>query len=248
MKQLYLPFCCEGKKEITVAGPDFHYLTHVLRFKKGTSLKGLDVTGQRYCLRVKQIMKDSVRLSVETGKRHLTGIPLVVLFQALPKGKVMDRIIRQATETGVSRIIPMITQYTIVHAGTMKSMENKLQRWGRIIKEAVQQSNGTVIPHISPLMDIRDAIKCSRGLKLFFHQDKKDNKTLHECIDSTINEIDIYIGPEGGFSNSEYRLLKKNGFIPINVGNTVLRVDTAAVFALAAVKILFLEIEKWRKV
>lgn len=248
MKHLYIPFRCDGEKEISLSGPDFHYLTHVLRFKKGTSFKGLDVTGQRYLLRVIRMMKDSVLLSVKMSERIPSELPPIVLFQALPKGKVMDRIIRQATETGVSRIVPMITHYTIIRLKTLKSMENRIERWARIIKEAVQQSGGPFLPHISLPMDISDAIKLSRGLKLFFHQDKRENRTLHECLDKKYEEIDIFIGPEGGFSDSEYNLLKKSEFIPINVGNTVLRVDTAAVFALAAVKTLLLEKEKWRKV
>ncbi|MBN2536484.1 MAG: 16S rRNA (uracil(1498)-N(3))-methyltransferase [Spirochaetales bacterium] len=248
MKHLYFPFVCTDKKEIILKGPDFHYLTHVLRFKKGTSFRGIDVTGQRYLLQVKSIMNDSVLLAVEMGERVLEELPPIVLFQAFTKGKVMDRIIRQATETGVSRIIPVMTDHTIVQPTSGKSIENRFQRWGRIIKGALQQSDGAILPHVSPPLDIQEAIKLAGGLKLFFHQEKKENRTLHECLDHNSSEIDIFIGPEGGFSDSEYNFLKKSGFIPINLGDTVLRVDTAAIFALAAIKILLLEKEKWRKV
>jgi 16S rRNA (uracil1498-N3)-methyltransferase len=247
MKHLSLPFRCDDKKEITLAGPDTHYLTHVLRLKKGSSFKGLDTAGKRYTLTVKEIKNKTILLSVGKCEQLCPELPPIVLFQALPKGSVMDRIIRQATETGISRIIPVITDYTIVQPKTIQSIENKLERWCRIIKGAVQQSEGVLVPHVSSPVSLKDAITLTRGVKLFFHNDKKGNRTLHESLNKDkIEEINIFIGPEGGFSKSEYNLLKENEFIPINLGNTVLRVDTAAVCALAGVKIILIEKEKWR--
>jgi len=205
------------------------------------------MTGCRYILCVKKIKKNEIILSVKENTEIITQTPLISLFQALPKGKIMDRIIRQATETGISRIIPVITRYTIATSHSGKSINNKMQRWRRIIKEAIQQSEGMVLPCVFEPVNISDALKLCRGIKLFFHQEKKGNKALHECLSYDIDEISIFIGPEGGFSNFEYRLLKDNGFIPINLGKNILRVDTASLFAIAAVKIIVLEKEKWRR-
>ena len=253
MKQLYLPFQCDNKGEISVRGPDFHYLAHVLRFKQGTSFTGLDSKGKRYRLYVLKIGQESLTLSVTAIKSSenlsmAEKLPVLSLFQAIPKGKVMDRIIRQATEAGISMIIPVISQYTIIDLKSDKTIDNKLQRWRRITKEAVQQSGAGLLPYIGEPMKIGNAIDICRGLKLFFNQYDKDFITLNECLSIDIHEINLFIGPEGGFSDSEYNLLKKKGFIPINLGKTVLRVDTAALFALAAVKVIVSEKENWRKV
>ena len=264
MKHFYLPFRCDKEKEVSVEGADCHYLTHVLRFKQGASFKGLDVTGRRYCLTIKRIEKDSVLLGIKEEEHLEAEAPLIFLFQAIPKGKVMDRIVRQATEAGIHKIIPVITRYTVVDLKSPKSKNNKVQRWRRIATQAVQQSGGPLLPYIGEPVTITEAIEFyrgdskelskeipqgnSQGIKLFFHQDRKENKALHECLLSNINKIDIFIGPEGGFSDSEYNLLKKKGFIPINLGKNVLRVDTAALYAIAAVKVILLEKKYWRKV
>jgi 16S rRNA (uracil1498-N3)-methyltransferase len=261
MKQLYLPFRCDEKKKFILEGSDFHYLFHVLRFEKDETFYGIDAAGKRYLFTIESFNTDSVllnRLETDPSAQADTpesGLPPIILFQSLPKGKAMDRIVRCATEIGVTGIVPVISRYTVVAVKDGDKTANKLKRWMTIVKEAIQQSGSVILPYISEPLAIIDAIRKAKGIKLFFHQDKIGQSTLHGSLakfcreaDDTgkTGEISVFIGCEGGFSEDEVILLKQNGFIPINVGMNVLRADTAALFALSAVKVLLLEKEKWR--
>lgn len=233
---------------IVVEGDDFHYLKHVRRVKKGDSFDGLDAEGNTYRLTVRDEQRHCLFLTAESKEKEKISLPAVTLIQGLPKGKKMDVIIRQATEAGVSTIMPLLCKNSIVKIDNHDTMSKKTARWKRIAREAVQQSGASVLPHIDSPREIRSLSQAGCGIKLVFHQERENNRSLHESLEKAAERVFLCIGPEGGFTGGEIGLLAEYGFIPVHLGDSVLRVETAAIYAIAAVRIILLERLYWRSV
>lgn len=248
MKQFILPESFNNQKEFKLFGNDFHYLCHVIRKKAGDSFKGLDTNGNQWQISIKEIGKDSCLLSLEAEKSLKKDNTIcLTLVQCLPKGKKMDLIIRQAVESGVKKIIPVLSDHAIPKFDTSGDIKKKQLRWEKIAIEAMQQSGTASVPEISsPVkMDEIPFLWNNCGPGLFFHQKKIDDNSLHACLNENFEQVYIVIGPEGGLSNREVDLLDKAGFQSIYLGANVLRAETAALYAVAAVNVILLEKSKW---
>ena len=196
------------------------------------------------------------------------GMPPLLLFQALPKGVKMDLLVRQAAEGGISEIWPFISGHTVkrpaaprIPAGDPAADAEaddpaapgspRTERWRRIIKEARQQS-GSPIPtilrepcSIEALLARWGELKNRGALGLLFHQEPLEQGTFHGYLSTNPPLVALAVGPEGGFSSQEVRLFLGAGFRPLTMGNTVLRTETAALYAAAAARIMLLERESW---
>ncbi len=234
---------------IDLTGEDHHYLARVRRVKAGDQFPGCDSRGGRWLCTVVRVGPSSLRLRLEQATSVAGAQPQVIhLIQCLPKGTKMDLIVRQATETGVGKVIPAYSRFSQVRFG--EEAEKKLERWRRIARQAVQQSGAANPPDIEAPRELESLI---RGLdeiqgdevRLFFHQDRAGADILHRCLSKNVKIITLVVGPEGGLSSEEVDLLRRQGFVPITVGNTVLRTETAALYAIAAVQIVMSERNAW---
>ncbi|MCX7655562.1 MAG: 16S rRNA (uracil(1498)-N(3))-methyltransferase [Treponemataceae bacterium] len=196
---------------------------------------------------VRALQSDYERLERARSER-------LVLCQALPKGSKMDTIVRQAAEWGVDEIIPFISEHSIPRFFAEKDVQNRSRRWQQIIIEAQQQSGSTVSTCCRPLTDVAglcDIIlkrkeKEPRTSVFLFHQDVESVAFVHHLVADTVKEVMLIVGPEGGFSFSEVVQFKKAGCVPVVIGATVLRVETAAISAIAAVSVILMEKNSWR--
>ena len=260
MKHFILPEDFSGEELTIRKGKDFHYLSHVLRLREGDTLNCIDKTGKPYKLIILTVDERHIRLKpIEDNNSSPVSTPIsnlsklkplnIDLYQCIPKGKKMDLIIRQATEMGVQSITPVISRYTIPVLKQGKNIDNKIKRWKRIAKEAAQQSGAPNIPEINNpvlLKNIRTITAQSNPeILIFFHTDSKQKTELHRILCRRINTAGLMIGPEGGFSEAEAILLKSYGFYSAYLGDTILRTETAAVYAVAAVKTIILEKNSW---
>ncbi|MBB6482348.1 RsmE family RNA methyltransferase [Spirochaeta isovalerica] len=247
MRQFILPNEFSGDDTLTLTGESFHYLCRVLRKKEGDTFPGLDRQGNHWNIVISKIEEDSCRLNVspdKTSRRKLTEITLV---QCLPKGKKMDLVIRQAVESGVSRIIPVESDHAVPRFENDKDRNKKRERWEKIALEAMQQSGSEIVPEICKPVKMERLFDYTgiKSLGLFCHQERIDHNSLHQYLNETPDEVFIVIGPEGGLSDREVEILFERDFKPVYLGDNILRTETAALFATAAVKVLLLENEKW---
>lgn len=247
MKQYILPESFTGETVLELTGKDYHYLCHVIRKKKGDSFPGLDKMGNQWKITMENISKYSCHLGIQAMICDYSKNIEITLVQCLPKGKKMDLIIRQAVEAGVKRIIPVLSDHTVPKFDNKKDIEKKYQRWRKIAEEAMQQSGSKIVLEICSLikMDNLPSIWNNCGPGLFCHQVKIDNNSLHKCLNEKFNQVYIVIGPEGGISDREIILLKDAGFLSIYLGDNVLRAETAALYATAAINVILLEKIRW---
>jgi 16S rRNA (uracil1498-N3)-methyltransferase len=236
---------------LDITGKEHHYLARVRRVKVGDRFPGTDGRGGNWLCTVVGIGSSSLRLHLEETEADPKP-PLIEihLVQCLPKGKKMDLIVRQASEAGVQRLLPVFSRYSQVGFSGAQAAEKKLQRWQRIARQAVQQSGAARPPAIEPPRKLQNLLQALPKMKeeevrLVFHQEREAGRMLHRCLSKDAKIITLVIGPEGGLSDEELELLREKRFLPITVGDTVLRTETAALYALAAVRTVIEERQAW---
>lgn len=186
-------------------------------------------------------------------RASLPTLPPFVLLQALPKGQKMDLIVRQAVEVGVSLILPFVAERSISRLSSRSDAEAKRDRWQRIVREARQQSGSNVATEIAAPVGLEAAVDSWKGFSqergggvaFLLHQDPLAQGSLHGYLSGDPLAIALAVGPEGGFAAVEVEILTAAGFVPTLVGANVLRTETAALFAIAAVQTVLLEKASW---
>lgn len=216
------------KSKFVIKDPSLiHQMTRVLRFKPGEKIQLLDNSGKTYEAQVLNIDKKSISGEVENIFEK-AGAPKnnINLCMALLKKDNFELVLEKATELGVSQFTPIITQRCV------KKIEKIPSRWHMIIKEASEQCGRTTLPKINGIVEFKKAIaKYSPGIIcLPGHENNVHNLAFGR-------DINLYIGPEGGFTEDEVLAARQNKIEPINLGSNILRAETAAITAVAILNI-----------
>ncbi len=254
MKQFILPSLPDENGEIRLEEKDFHYLIRVRRFSEGSAFTAASSDGRMFSVTIQSIGHNSLTGTCTPidSKSKPTEEPRIILFQALPKGAKMDLIVRQAAEGGVAEIIPFTSVYSVPQIDHDKA-SSKIQRWERIIREARQQSGSREATSIKMPADVSGIIEYWERLKsdkthtvgILLHQDPLEQGNFHRYLSEDVDAVVLLIGPEGGFSPEEAERFTKAGFKPLVMGNTILRTETAALYAAAAIRIILMEKSSW---
>lgn len=252
--------------QLTVSGKDFKYLCQVLRLKLGDivqvrfpnqELSNMEV----FKLQAKQLilvktLSESVDKFLETGVSASSleniKLPEIWLFQFLPKLQKMDLIIRQSTECGVSKIIPVLGEFSGKDFNLKNEDFEKVNRWERIVKEARQQSGSAISTSVEKPLVIEDALKLwnenlQNGIGFVLHEASIAKKNIFSVLkeNTNINKIGIAVGSEGGISEKEISILQENGFYLVHFKTNVLRAETASLYGIAAIQTAITELEEW---
>jgi len=156
---------------------------------------------------------------------------------AIPKNSRFDEVIDFLTQLGVERIIPMRTERVVLKLDDARAAE-KHRRWLKIAQSAAQQSRRSRIPVVEPVTDFSEAVTKSADydLKLIPHL-SGERKLIRDLLaEKKPENIIVLIGPEGDFTPEEVKLAFNNGFQPVSLGDTVLRVATAAIATASYIK------------
>ncbi|MFZ9935873.1 MAG: 16S rRNA (uracil(1498)-N(3))-methyltransferase [Luteolibacter sp.] len=222
----------------TLTGYEARHLVQVLRIKPGATVTVFDGHGKRAAAEVLTVSRDEVALRIGETTTPPAARPAITLAQAIPKGKNMDLIVQKAVELGVAAIQPLVTKNTVVQPG-----EGKSDKWRRTALEACKQCGQDTLPHIAdPLPFDRWISSVSKvpGLQLIASL-APGAKPLREVLRAhpETATATLLIGPEGDFTAEETAAALEAGFLPITLGEIVLRVETAALFCLSALRYEF---------
>jgi 16S rRNA (uracil1498-N3)-methyltransferase len=249
MRQFLLPRWYAGEPRIALAGEDFHYLARVLRMREGDTCPAVDAHGARYVMRLARVVRAGcdIELTPQAGERSPSSDFELTLLQCLPKGRKIDLIVRQATEAGVERIVPLYSENSLVRPGQDDARLSRLQR---VAREALQQSGSARMPEIKEPRKLASIIEGGTdwGTALLFHEKKVSATPLHRLLADSPRAVSVLIGPEGGLSDGEVDLLMAAGFRPVHLEGNILRVETAALYAIGAVKTILQERNAWKPV
>ena len=223
-----------------IEGSDVNHIANVLRMKPGEELL-ISVKGDwDYLCKIVGIETDRVNLKVLESMEQRELPVNITLLQGIPKSDKLEMIIQKAVELGVSEIIPVKTKRVVVKIDE-KKVYTKVNRWNAIAESAAKQSKRSIIPKVYEPMSIDNALEIVKdfGVKLIPYENAdgidKTRKIL-DNMDKTKN-IAVFIGPEGGFEESEVERIKNSGFEVITLGKRILRTETAGLALLSNIMI-----------
>ncbi|SMB90910.1 16S rRNA (uracil1498-N3)-methyltransferase [Desulfonispora thiosulfatigenes DSM 11270] len=238
MRRLFIPTSEVESDLIIIDGSDAHYLLNVLRIEEKEEIIIFDGKGTEYLVEINKTSKTQVEgLIKDTYFVGQDTEVQVTLIQSIAKGDKMDYIIQKCTEIGVGKIIPIITERTIVKLDAKKKKERK-DRWQKIATEAAKQSKRVIVPEVTEILTLEELIKKLDNTEKTLILWEDENKTkMKEYLkkQESIENINIIIGPEGGLSEAEVNKLQEKGAIAASLGSRILRTETAGLVALTIV-------------
>jgi 16S rRNA (uracil1498-N3)-methyltransferase len=220
----------EGETVSLTDTEQLHHLKDVLRLKVNDEVNVSDGAGNDYTGVITGIAKRQAEIKVKRVKTiNKKSIKLTVAC-AIPKGSRMDEVIDHLTQLGVERIIPMRTERVVVKLDETRA-GSRMERWRKIARSAAQQSQRSKIPIIGSVTRFEDVILSSQDYDLKLIPNLTGERKLIKDVlaESRPKNIIVMIGPEGDFTPEEVALALNNGFIAVSLGDTVLRVATAAI-------------------
>ena len=239
MRRIYLaPADCErDHSRIYIKGSLLHYLLNVLRMKEGDAFIGFDGSGYEYKISIKKVDRRTMEGEVLRIEKVVEIEPPfnLHLFQSIPKGSKMDKIISEVAQLGVKKVYPVISRRVIVNLTSDRTLYKK-ERWQRISAEASKVAGREIIMGIEQPIKFDEAIKIQADIKILFWE-----KATTSLRDITRNfpgikkgaNIHIFIGPEGGYGDEEISLAEQYGAVNVSMGKRILKVETASVIAVA---------------
>ncbi|ULQ60885.1 16S rRNA (uracil(1498)-N(3))-methyltransferase [Brucepastera parasyntrophica] len=272
MRQLVLSEFPDRNGILVLGGSNYHYLAKVLRKTSGSSVEARLPDGSIRTFRILDITRETkeIRLSAaeENGQsgQNMPDIPSffprIILFQWMIKNPKMEQLVRQATEMGVSEIIPVTGERSLFR-NEKESYPVKQERWERIIREARQQSGSSIPTGIFNPVSLSEAVRIwndisgdipeNRKIAFVLTETPLERKTLHEYLGRHIKDGEdipvcaaLAVGPEGGMTEQETETLTENNFLKIHFNTNILRSETAALYGVAAIQNALTELGKWQ--
>ena len=210
-----------------------HHALRVMRVKVDDFLVLFNGDGFEYRGRVSDINKKTINVEILSKEKNNSESPINInLFQSISSNEKMDMVIQKATELGVSSIQPIFTSRSTIKL-SLDRTKKRLIHWKQVSISACEQSGRSKIPTIkSPIEfdQISEGIK-TNSLNLLLHPDNLEESS--NLPNEYSGDINIFIGPEGGFSQDEVLLLKKQNCINIQLGPRILRTETAPLAIIA---------------
>lgn len=225
-------------KKIIITGSDVNHMKNVLRMKVGEEIavrNGVD--GKEYRCGIEAFAQDQVICSLRFVKEEGVELPSkIYLFQGIPKADKMELIVQKAVELGVYEVIPVAVKRCVVRLDEKKARA-KVNRWQGIAEAAAKQSKRGVVPAVKNPMTMKEAAAYARGMdvKMIPYELAEDIAHTKKMIEAIRpgESVAVFIGPEGGFEESEISEALAAGIDPVTLGKRILRTETAGLVVLS---------------
>ncbi len=244
MHRFFVPQKNIGKKMIEITDMrHVHQIRNVLRMKIGDQFCVFAEEGQEYLVElameqqsgfVAKILDQKEKFSRGASALDAISVPELTLYMGLLKKDKFEWVLEKGTEIGVNRFVPLITDHTIKRVNKIPA------RWQIIVEEATEKCGRTRIPILCEPALMSDMLEKNMNfisqdedshqkdmLHFFFHPQAEENFSLKFC--NGLKKYGIWIGPEGGFSRRELDWARKQGFLVLSLGTSILRAETAAI-------------------
>lgn len=232
--RIYHPAAVPAGSEFALSEEASNHVGRVLRMHDGQQLELFNGDGLNYPAHISRVEKKAVFVLASSGQINPAESPLQLhLGQGISRGDRMDFAIQKAVELGVTAITPLFTERCGVKLDAERA-EKKREQWQKMVVSACEQSGRSVVPRVHPLLSLD---------KWLAEDDECLKLTLDPWTNATIkglaptNKVRLVIGPEGGFSDAEIDATRAAGFQPVRLGPRVLRTETAALTAIAALQL-----------
>jgi 16S rRNA (uracil1498-N3)-methyltransferase len=227
--------------EVVLGSEESHHLLRVMRARVGDPVGVFDGAGHEGSAEVTDISNRHAVVVTLREDRFLPRSPVVIsIVQALAREQKMDLVLQKGVELGAGAIHPVLTSRSLVRLDRRQA-EERVERWNRIALNAAKQCGAAWLPEISvpqPLSSYLEA-RAGGGVDLLCSL-RSDAVPLREVLRkmdwSAAPRVTLFVGPEGDFTDEEETAVRGLGATPVNLGPLVLRTETAALYALGAVR------------
>lgn len=223
------------ENKIILSKENSHHIQNVLRMRDDEDFEVV-LDDKVHLVNIYQRDKDFLQVDIKDTYEIVNESPIKInLFQGLPKSDKLELIIQKAVELGVDQISPFSSSRTIVKWDAKKA-EKKLKRYEEISHAAAKQSKRGYIPKVNDVIKFEDiAEQMNDSLTILAYEN--DGKSLRQVLkENKYSNVNIIIGPEGGFSETEVDYLAEKGASIVHLGNRILRTETASIALLAMVQ------------
>jgi 16S rRNA (uracil1498-N3)-methyltransferase len=239
MQRFFVPAQWLEEEEVTITGPLVHRLRNVLRLRRGSHVLLLDNSGWEHEMEIANVTSQRIEgrivhksLAVAEPRTKIT------LYQALLKLDRFEWVLQKNTELGVVGFVPMITERCII--GSLEDIsKTKTERWWRILMEAAEQSGRARLPTLRPAVMFPTACEdAARGGLTLIPWEEEKERSLRSVLREAERppfSINLFVGPEGGFTPEELAQAQRYGARPVTLGPRILRAETAGLVAAAAI-------------
>ena len=213
------------ENKIILSNSDMHHIKNVMRMKENDKVEVVYDKKIYLCN-----LDNNLELHIESVIDEDKELPKeIIAIIGLVKEQKMDLVLQKLTELGVSKIIPVNMERSIVKLDTKKE-DKKLIRWNTICKEASEQSKRNTIPIVTNVINFKDIVNVEVDLKLCCSVSEKDNIISNYISNNNYNSVSFVIGPEGGLTLKEENYLKENNYNLVSLGSLVFRMETACIY------------------
>lgn len=237
MTRLYFPGDIADHGECHVVAGQAHHVIHVLRLQAGAALTLFDGRGAEYAALIKRIDKSGFTLTVAERREVSRESPLrVVLAQGISSGERMDYTVQKCVELGIQAIQPLVTQRSVVRLSSERA-DKRVAHWQTVAAAACEQCGRNILPEIlpvQPLMKWLGVAQSQPGDARYLLSPHSSTRLRDQTRPQ--HAVTLLAGPEGGWNPDETTAALGAGFMPLTLGPRVLRTETAAVAALAAMQ------------
>jgi 16S rRNA (uracil1498-N3)-methyltransferase len=235
MHRFFISKDCIEQDKVIISDEPAHQIGYVLRLKPADRIIVLDNIGWEFEVEIERITRNQVQGKV-VNKQRGQGEPAlkITLYQALLKADKFELVLQKAVELGVTAIVPFISERCVVK----EPSESKVERWQKIIQEAAEQSERSILPTLQPVISFTEACRTIKPPSFLMWEEEK-SKGLKQVLRNppfkSTPTINLFIGPEGGFPESEATLAKNHGIMISSLGKRILRAETAGLAAISAI-------------
>lgn len=231
MKRVYIQAPLSPQQTIELTEDSFHHLFRVMRCRGGENVIAFNGDGNDYSGTLEQTNKKQAVIQITHSQSNRRESPLhVTLLQGLSKGDRMDTAIQKAVELGVNDIYPVNTAFSAVKLDE-KRQAKKHNHWQSIIISACEQSERAIVPTLHPLQSLEQVLpQLDCDHRLVLHPYLNNTPTKQPKM---VKKLGILIGPEGGLSEHDLSLAQSADFHYLQLGQRILRTETATVSALS---------------
>jgi len=226
-----------SREQICLRPEDAHHLTAVLRAGPGTAVTVGDGRGGEAVGEIVEIGPAGVVVTVRERRPRGAADWRLTLVQAVPKGERMEWIVQKAVELGAWSVVPVMTERGVVRLDGERAA-NRVTRWQRVAVEAAKQCRTAWVMRVEPVVTLPQWLGAvGRPAALAIGSLEADAQPFRDvCVglrQQAMRDVAVLIGPEGDFTPDEMAAAKAAGARPVTFGRRVLRVETAAVYALS---------------
>jgi len=225
----FVPEVRSGRAELR--GDDAKHLSRVLRVEPG-HLYEISDNAQKYLAEVVEAHKECVKFEIVEKLEATREKPEIHLYVAIIKFEHFEWGIEKATELGVDRIVPVQSART--ETGLDKAVAKRLERWRKIALEASQQSRRVFLPQLDGVARLKDVLKVVEGQRIFLDENRESGLLGDIAVSGDV--VSLLIGPEGGWTDDERRMVVEAGWTPASLGPRILRAETAWLAAMAILR------------